>query len=82
MVSAAKLEAQLESSSASVAAAAADGTDGHKYLVVAEEGTVTGGTGYFRGVTKAVVRCTYKVDPDNPLLLIACVDRVLILVRQ
>ena len=68
--------------SSSVAAAATVGTDGIPYLVVAGEGKVTKGRGYFRGVTNSIVRCKYKVaDPPN-LLLIACVDCVVILVRN
>jgi hypothetical protein len=70
--------------SSSVAAAIAQGTDGNQYLVVAGEGKVTGGTGFFRGVTKAIFRCEYKVAVDqtgNPLL-VACVHCVVILVRK
>jgi hypothetical protein len=69
--------------SSSVAAAVTQGTDGILYLVVAGEGKVTGGTGYFRGVTEAIIRCKYKVavDQNKNILLIACVDCVVILVR-
>jgi len=68
----------------SVAATVAQGTDGIPYLLVAGEGKVTAGTGYFRGITKAIVRCKYKatVDRQGDILLIACVDCVLILVRN
>ena len=67
----------------SVAAAVTQGSDGLQYLVVAGEGEVTGGTGYFTGVNKAIIRCKYKaaMDQSNNLLLIACVDCVVILVR-
>jgi hypothetical protein len=70
--------------SGSVAAALAQGTDGTQYLVVAGEGKVTGGTGYFSGVTDAIIRCKYKaaVGQTGNLLLIACVDCVIILVRN
>jgi len=68
--------------SASVAFATTVGTDGIPYLVVAGEGTVTGGSGYFRSVTKAIVRCKYKVANPNSFLLLACVDCVVILVRN
>ena len=68
--------------SSSVAVATTVGTDGIPYLVVAGEGTVTGGTGYFRGVTKAIVRCKYKVADPSSFLLLACVDCVVILVRN
>ena len=67
----------------SIAAQVAQGTDGVAYLLVGGEGAVTGGQGYFKGVTRAVVRCKYKVavGPQGALLLIACVDCVVILVR-
>jgi hypothetical protein len=68
--------------SSSVAAAATLGTDGISYLVVAGEGKVTSGRGYFSGVTNSIVRCKYKVADPTSLLLIACVDCVVILVRN
>ena len=70
--------------SSSIATAVTQGTDGIPYLVVAGEGTVTGGTGFFRGVTGAIIRCKYKVavDQNGNLLLIACVNCVVILVRN
>jgi hypothetical protein len=67
--------------STSVAATVAQGSDGVWYLLVGGEGTITGGTGYFHGVTKTIIRCKYKVAPGPNPLLIACVDCVLILVR-
>jgi hypothetical protein len=71
---------------ASIAAAPAPGSDGSFYLLVGGEGTVTGGTGYFSGVTRAIIRCKYKVPvpDDNPFgnLLIACVDCVIVLIRH
>ena len=66
--------------SASIAADVTVGSDGIPYLLVGGEGTVTSGQGYFRGVTRAIVRCKYKVAP--PLMLIACVDCAVILVRD
>jgi hypothetical protein len=66
----------------SVAATTTFGTDGIPYLVVAGEGTVTGGTGSFLGVTHSIFRCKYKVADPSSLLLIACVDCVVILVRN
>jgi hypothetical protein len=68
--------------SSSVAAAATIGTDGIPYLVVAGEGKVTRGRGSFHGVTNAIVRCKYIVADPTSLLLIACVDCVVILVRN
>ena len=68
----------------SIATAVTKGTDGIQYLLVAGEGKVTAGTGYFRGVTNAIVRCKYKMTMNGmgDILLIACVDCVLILVRN
>jgi len=42
------------------------------------------GTGYFRDITNAIVRCKYKVTMDQlgNILLIACADCVLVLVRN
>ena len=70
--------------SASIATAVTEGSDGILYLVVAGEGKVTRGTGYFRGINKVIVRGKYKVavDPHGNLLLIACVDCVAILVHE
>jgi hypothetical protein len=67
----------------SMAAEIATGSDGELYLLVAGEGTVSDATGYFTGVTRAIVRCKYKVALEGGLpLLIACVDCVCILVRK
>jgi len=49
---------------------------------VAGEGTVTGGTGYFRGVAKAIVRGKYKVADPSSFILFDCVDCVVVLVRN
>jgi hypothetical protein len=68
--------------SASVAATTTLGSDGIAYLVVAGEGTVTEGRGYFRTVTNSIIRCKYKVADLGSLLLVACVDCVVILVRN
>jgi hypothetical protein len=69
--------------SSSIATAVTQGSDGVPYLVVAGEGEVAGATGYLKGVTKAIIRCKYKVAEDNAnLLLIACVNCVVILVRS
>ena len=67
----------------SIAATVAQGSDGVPYLLVAGEGTVNGGTGYFEAVTRAIIRCKYKVSggASNPRL-ISCVNCVLILVRK
>lgn len=69
--------------SSSVAVALTQGTDGIQYLVVAGEGNVTGGKGYFSGVTKVIIRCKYKVEVQNngDIFLIACVDCTTILVN-
>ena len=71
----------------SIALAITTGTDGVAYLLAAGEGTLTGGTGYFRNVDKAIVRCKYKVPAGSnlngaSLLLIKCVSCVIILVRS
>jgi hypothetical protein len=68
----------------SVAAAVTKGTDGILYLLVAGEGKVTAGIGFFRRITNAIIRCKYKVavDQQGDILLIACVDCVIILVRN
>jgi len=67
---------------ASIAVAVALGTDNINYLLVAGEGTVTGATGFFRGVTKAIIRCKYKLASPQPTDLVACVDCVIILVSK
>jgi hypothetical protein len=71
----------------SIAVAITTGTDGVAYLLAAGEGTVTGGTGYFRNVDRAIVRCKYKVPAGSnlngaSLLLIKCVSCVIVLVRS
>jgi hypothetical protein len=66
---------------ASIAATTTQGSDGFSYLLVGGEGKVVGGTGYFRTVTKAIIRCKYRVKPGS-LLLIRCIDCVVILVRK
>jgi hypothetical protein len=58
------------------------GGDGIRYLLVAGEGAVTGGTGVFKGVTRAIVRCKYKIAEGPSPLLVACIDCVIILVRR
>jgi hypothetical protein len=65
----------------SIAVAPALGSDGTPYLLVAGEGIVTGATGNLRGVTKAIIRCKYKLDSIDTLLFKACVDCVIILVK-
>jgi hypothetical protein len=69
-----------------IAVAVTQGFDGVTYLLVAGEGTITSGTGYFRRFNKAVIRCKYKVpagsNPQSPVLLIKCVDCVLILAHK
>jgi hypothetical protein len=71
----------------SVAVCVSQGTDGVTYLMIGGEASVTGGTGYFRKVDKAIVRCKYKVPASSALnrpsmQLIRCVDCVIILVRK
>jgi len=68
----------------SIAVATTLGADGITYLLVAGEGKVTGGVGFFRRVSEAIIRCKYKIAAGNqPIpLLIACVDCVIILVRD
>jgi hypothetical protein len=66
---------------ASVAATLAQGTDGATYLLVGGEGTISGGTGYFSSIDKAVIRCKYQVKPGT-FLLISCVDCIIILIRS
>jgi hypothetical protein len=74
--------------SSSIAVSVTKGTDNLLYLLVAGEGVVTGGAGYFRHVTSAIFRCKYQVavpDPVNAPLnigLIKCVDCVVILVGK
>jgi len=69
---------------ASIAADVGQGSDGIPYLLVGVEGAVTNGAGYFQGVDRAVVPCKYKVafGAYGALLLVACVDCVVILVRD
>jgi hypothetical protein len=78
------IEPDFSSVGSSIAVAVSTGSDGIQYLVVAGEGTVTGGTGYFSGVTKAIIRCQYKVQVagQNDIRLIACVDCILVLIRH
>jgi hypothetical protein len=78
------IEPDFSSLGSSIAVAVTTGSDGIQYLVVAGEGTVTGGTGYFSGVTKAIIRCQYKVQVagQNDIRLIACVDCILVLIRH
>ncbi|MBK8211966.1 MAG: hypothetical protein IPK78_20535 [Rhodospirillales bacterium] len=64
----------------SIAVAVTRANDGVQYLIVSGEGKVTGGTGYFRNVDKAIVRGKYKVATSPNHQLIACVDCVVILV--
>lgn len=68
---------------ASLAVNLAAGTDGFHYLLVAAEGSVSGGRGYLSGVTRAIVRCKYKavIGAQGPLLL-ACHHCVVVLVRH
>jgi hypothetical protein len=76
------IEPDFSPAAGGVAAAAARGNDGLTYLLVGGEGTVTGGTGYFRGATKAIIRCKYKVRAENPFALIKCVDCVIVVIRS
>ena len=71
----------------SVAVCVSQGTDGVTYLMIGGEASVTGGTGYFRKIDKAIVRCKYKVPfgsavTNQSMQLIRCVDCVIILVRK
>jgi hypothetical protein len=70
----------------SIAVSVTRGFDFVTYLLVAGEGTITGGKGYFRNINTAIIRCKYKVpagsNPQNPVLLISCVDCVVILARK
>jgi len=70
--------------SPSIAGAVTQGTDGKQYFLVGGEAAVVAGTGIFRDVSRAIVRCKYKVtvDRQGDILLIACVDCVAILVRK
>lgn len=68
--------------SSSVAATTTLGSDGIPYLVVAGEGKITRPPRAFRDVTDVIIRCKYKVAGPSSLLLIACVDCVVILVRN
>lgn len=68
--------------STSVAATTTVGSDGNLYLVVAGEAPVAEAKGYFRNITKAIIRCKYKVADPAGTLLIACMNCVVILVRK
>jgi hypothetical protein len=68
----------------SVAASVTVGSDATPYLLVGGEGAVVAGAGPFRHVTRAIIRCKYKVASADPasILLIACIDCVIVLVRD
>lgn len=68
--------------SQSLAVNTAVGSDGFVYLLVGAEGDVVGATGQLQGVTRAVVRCKYKVvmSQTGPLL-VSCVHCVAIMIR-
>jgi len=68
--------------SPSIAGTVTQGTDGKQYFLSAGEAALTGGPGFFKDVTKVIVRCKYKatVDRQGDILLIACVNCVAILV--
>ena len=70
--------------SPSIAGTVTQGTDGKQYFLVAGEAALTAGIGFFKGVSKVIVRCKYKVtvDSQRDILLIACVDCVAILVDK
>jgi hypothetical protein len=72
----------IEPFGSSLAVAPTQGADGFHYVLTAAEGVVTGGAGYFSGVSKIIGRCKYKVpaDPSSPPRVIACVYCVSILV--
>ncbi|WP_284618634.1 hypothetical protein [Aquabacterium humicola] len=68
---------------ASTAVGVTQGSDGQFYLLAGLEGPVSGGTGRFAGVTRAIARCKYKVVPTSGMpLLVACVSCVVILVQE
>ena len=68
--------------SPSIAGTVTQGTDGKQYFLSAGEAALTGGPGFFKDVSKVIVRCKYKatVDSQGDILLIACVNCVAILV--
>jgi hypothetical protein len=70
--------------SPSIAGTVTQGTDGKQYFLVAGEAALTGGPGFFKDVSKVIVRCKYKVtvDGQGDILLIACVNCVAILVSK
>jgi hypothetical protein len=78
------IEPQFGHPTASLAVATVKGSDMMTpYLLVAGEAPVTGGTGWFQGVTEAKVRCKYKVaEVSGPPGLIACVFCIVILIRN
>ena len=66
----------------SIAADVTTGSDGNTYLLVAGEGSVNDADGFFKNVTRVIIRCKYKIAPSSAsILLIACIDCVVILVR-
>ena len=70
--------------SPSIAGTVTQGTDGKQYFLVAGEAALTGGPGFFKDVSKVIVRCKYKVtvDQQGDIELIACVNCVAILVSK
>jgi hypothetical protein len=70
--------------SPSIAGTVTQGTDGKQYFLSAGEAALTGGPGFFKDVSKVIVRCKYKatVDRQGDILLIACVNCVAILVGK
>ena len=70
--------------SPSIAGTVTQGTDGKQYFLSAGEAALTGGPGFFKDVSKVIVRCKYKatVDSQGDILLIACVNCVAILVGK
>jgi hypothetical protein len=70
--------------SPSIAGTVTQGTDGKQYFLSAGEAALTGAPGFFKDVSKVIVRCKYKatVDRQGDILLIACVNCVAILVGK
>lgn len=67
---------------ASLAVNTAPGTDGATWLLVGAEGSVSGGRGVFTGISRAIVRCKYKVVPDvRGPMLVACSYCMVVLLR-
>jgi hypothetical protein len=67
----------------SLAVSDAAGTDGHLYLLVGAEGSVSDGSGIFAKVSRAIVRCKYKIAPSaGTPLLVACSYCMVVLVRR